>query len=84
MYLSFFSVSRFISLAQKVSNKTFKSIVDPNPDIGRVESFVYGLRPVMKTLLIRYIRKIRHYPLKQGIMFTPTWKSVLMVFRPII
>lgn len=75
LYMSLFSLSKFIALAAKVTPDTFSSIITPSnlTDISQVAG---EMRPYLKDLLVRYIPRISSLPLYQGLRFDPTWKSL--------
>ena len=59
VYMSFFSLSKFIELAKKVARGTFKSIVSPWDNPGDVVEQVGAIKENMKALLCRYIPCVR-------------------------
>lgn len=75
LYLSLFSVSKLIALAPKVSKNTFATIIAPS-DLESIQSVSSEMRALLKPLLVRYIPGIETIPLKQGLRFIPTWKSI--------
>lgn len=78
MYLSFFSLTKAIPLAKKVSMDTFASIITPLTDeqeesVNNMANVVKQLFPV---LIPRYLPWVNTIPLKQGITWLPTWKAI--------
>lgn len=71
LYLSLFSVSRLIACAPRVTKKTLESITSPHEDIQSSDIFKDYLH-----LIYRYVPEIVKIPLRQGLSFQPTWKSL--------
>lgn len=59
LYLSFFSLSKVIELAPKVSKKTFDSILTPCSDYYAIYAAVKEVLSPLPSLVCRYIPKIR-------------------------
>lgn len=72
MYLSFFSLSKLITLSQRIDNNTFLSIISPCRDVERAYSFVTSFKEKMVTLVRRYVPAISTIPLEQGMRWMPT------------
>lgn len=75
IYLSWFSLSRVVLLAPRVTAKTFDSLLDPSPDLAKTVNFVLGLVPMIKDVLSRYLPDLSTRPVHQGLRWVPTWKS---------
>lgn len=75
LYLSFFTISKIIELAKKVSSSTFKSIVEPT-DLEAASEFCGRLRESFPDLIGRYLPWVSTIPLNQGITWLPTWKAL--------
>ena len=81
IYLSFFSLSKIILLAKRITRKgVFATIVDPVKDLDSVLTLVGDMLDVLPELLNRYCPSIATIPLNQGMVWTPTWKT-LPTFR---
>lgn len=76
VYLSWFTLARIVLLAPKVSKETFKSLNDSSPDIEKAVDFIHGLHHKIRAVISRYIPHHTTIPVKQGIRWVPTWKSV--------
>nr|UJQ92483.1 MAG: putative RNA-dependent RNA polymerase [Mitoviridae sp.] len=75
-YLSFFSLSRIVLLAKKISNKLYKSITSPWRDPERVERCVNHMKTYLYDLSLRYLPRASQIPVYQGISWVPTWKAL--------
>lgn len=75
LYMSLFSVSNLIPLAPRVRRSLFLSISDPS-NLESISAVASEMRPRLGSLLRRYVPAIDRIPLKQGMRFIPTWKSV--------
>ena len=73
--MSLFSVSKLITLAPRVRHTILETIVTPS-DLDSVGSVVAEMKVTFQSLLKRYVPGIESIPLKQGLRFQPTWKSV--------
>lgn len=78
MYLSYFSLTKVIPLAKKVSKDTFASIITPltNDEEEKVNDMANIIKSLLPLLVSRYIPWVTTIPLKQGITWLPTWKSL--------
>lgn len=77
MYMSFFSLTKAIPLAKRVSQDTFKSIITPlTDDEDSVNATASGIKQLIPTLVSRYIPWVTRIPLRQGITWLPTWKAI--------
>lgn len=76
MYLSWFSLSKLILLAPKVSKSTFKSMVTPPNNIHSIRDICFELKQNFKIMCQRYTPWISSIPVHQGITWEPTWKSL--------
>ncbi len=76
LYLSFFSLSKVICLAPRVTKETFQSIVQPVGDVETAYSFVCEMKNDVRKLFLRYVPQIPSILLNQGLEFTPTWKDL--------
>lgn len=59
-----------------MTKKTFSSIVDPIDGMDDVLNQVNSIKGNLKDLIYRYLPSIRTVPLRQGLVFKPTWKSL--------
>nr|UOL49053.1 MAG: putative RNA-dependent RNA polymerase [Mitoviridae sp.] len=75
LYLSWFTICRIIKLAKPISASTFRSIVDPVPDIGLVKEVMQEVKETSKMLLNRYLPQLQTKALELGFRFVPTWKA---------
>lgn len=75
LYMNFFSVSKWIPLAPKVTRKTLETVVTPT-DYFSALAVAERLTSCAKALLDRYVPDMATIPFKQGLRFIPTWKSV--------
>lgn len=75
-YLSLFSINRIIPTTKKVTKSTFKSIVSPPRDPDSISEVVSELKCVLRSLTDRYLPRVQHIPLHQGMRFMPTWKAL--------
>lgn len=73
-YLSMFSVYRVV--AKKISKSTFYSITLPPDDVSSMDGYVLEMRRKCGLLVKRYMPWISSIPLKQGLEFVPSFKSV--------
>lgn len=78
MYMSFFSLTKAIPLAKRVSKDTFSSIVTPLTDSEEesVNNMANVVKQLLPQLVERYIPWVTSIPLKQGITWLPTWKAI--------
>lgn len=78
MYMSFFSLTKVIPLAKKVSKSTFESITAPLTDSEEesVNSMANTVKQLLPQLVTRYIPWVTQIPLRQGISWSPTWKAI--------
>lgn len=76
VYLSFFSISKIIRLAKRVSDSTFCSIVEPWTNTDLVLQTVSGVKLDLPALLRRYIPFAASIPLSQGMRWVPSWKAL--------
>lgn len=78
MYLSFFSLTKVIPLAKRVDSSTLASIETPlsEEQEERVASMANTVKSLLPILINRYIPWVTTVPLKQGISWLPTWKSI--------
>lgn len=79
LYLSWFSLSKLVQLAPKVSKETFKSITE-YPDNqaeyqGRIKEFLGEIKDSAQEIWSLYYPTISSIPLLKGIRWEPTWKS---------
>jgi len=65
-----------LSLAKKITKKTFESIITPVSDIDRVYTFVCKVKEMIPTLILRYVPSIQSIPLEQGMTWEPTYKAL--------
>lgn len=75
-YLSFFSLSKVVALAPRVSRKTFDSIIRPWDDPDSILSLVSQVKSKLPTLVSRYMPWLTTIPLNQGMTWDPTWKAL--------
>ncbi|TYH13103.1 hypothetical protein ES288_A06G118000v1 [Gossypium darwinii] len=78
LYLSFFSLSRAIKLAKRISPSLFASITDPMSDVQKFAEVKDWLRGLICKLANRYLSQALSRPLYQGISWEPTWKALPM------
>lgn len=76
LYLSFFSLSRAIKLAKRISPSLFASITDPMSDVQKFSEVRDWLRGLIRKLANRYLYQALSRPLYQGISWEPTWKAL--------
>lgn len=78
MYMSFFSLTKAIPLAKRVSQDTFKSIVTPLTEAEEesVTCMANAVKQLLPALVQRYIPWVTSIPLKQGMTWLPTWKAI--------
>lgn len=78
MYLSFFSLTKCIPLAKRVSHETFDSIVTPltSSEEESVNNMANVIKQLLPQLVSRYIPWVTTIPLKQGMTWLPTWKAI--------
>lgn len=76
LYLSFFSFSRAIKLAKRISPSLFASITDPMSDVHKFSEVRDWLRGLIRKLANRYLSQALSRPLYQGISWEPTWKAL--------
>lgn len=75
LYLSWFSVCRIIKLAKPIKASTFRTIVTPIKDMGRVKEVCSELKQNVENLFRRYLPWVNSIPLEKGFQFVPSWKS---------
>lgn len=75
--MSFFSLYRIILLAKKIEKSTFESLETPIADMSSVYDRVTTMKKNMVSILERYTPWFTKRPLNQGIVWEPTWKTVL-------
>lgn len=73
--LSWFTICRIIKLAKPVSAATFRSMVDPVPDMDMVKEVMTEIRENARRLLDRYLPLLRTKALELGFSFVPTRKA---------
>lgn len=76
LYLSFFSLSRAIKLAKRISPSLFASITDPMSDVQKFAEVRDWLRGLIRKLANRYLSQALSRPLYLGISWDPTWKAL--------
>jgi len=78
MYLSFFSLTKVIPLAKRVSKETFSSIITPltQDEEESVNNMANVIKQLFPVLVSRYIPWVTTIPLKQGMTWLPTWKAI--------
>lgn len=64
-----------VELAPKVSKATFQSIVDPIEDLDSVKEVSNMIKRHGRKLISTYLPFAHTIPLKQGLVWEPTWKS---------
>lgn len=75
LYLSFFSFSKVIIAAKRLSKETFKSIVTPL-DSSAIVGVISPIKEKLLELTNRYLPRLGRIPIHQGIRWMPTWKSL--------
>lgn len=78
LYMSFFSLTKAIPLAKRVSQSTFDSIVTPltQDEEESVNNMANVVKQMLPTLVARYIPWVTTIPLRQGMTWLPTWKAI--------
>lgn len=79
LYLSWFSVSKIIALAPRLSRATLSSIITPTRDVDSLKGVMSKVRESYSILSERYWPWISTIPLYKGMTWEPTWKSTPMV-----
>lgn len=75
-YLSFFTISKLITEAKRISSNTFKSITTTFRNVDRMVEYVAGMDSYFQRLTYRYLPSIRTVPVNQGIRWIPSWKAL--------
>lgn len=76
LYLTFLSFYTIIERGKRIKASLFTSICSPIEDIDRVVTWLGLLKPILKSLLDRYCPSIQSIPLKQGMKWIPSWKTL--------
>lgn len=87
LYLSFFTLSRVIPLAKRLSVRILDSIVTPPKFLQTERAFdmmkilqlfnqIHHIFCSWRVLLPRYLPSLTSIPLNQGIRWIPTWKAI--------
>lgn len=66
LYLSYFSLAKRILLAKRIDRSVFESIITP-PNVEEVTKVVGGIKPFVKSGILRYLSDIRTIPLYQEV-----------------
>jgi len=78
-YLSWFSLSKIVELAPRISSKTFEYITKVPENYDKYSEDLHVVMSEMKThaqqLWRRYVPHISKIPLHKGISWDPTWKG---------
>lgn len=76
IYLSFFSLSKCITLAKRVSRKTFDSIISPPHDLEAINDMVSDIKCSLHEIIPRYLPWLSRIPHHKGMTWDPTWKAL--------
>lgn len=76
VYLTFFSFYTIILIGKKLTKSLFSSIREPIKDIDQVSMWLSLLKMKLPELIDRYIPGVSKIPLKQGMLWKPSWKTL--------